>query len=81
MPKRRMTAKRLAAQRVWQMAGTKAAEAKWSWSKPVLNRHGFPARSAYKRSGRTTKLRNKAAYHHTGGFKINSELAKVLGHG
>lgn len=79
MPKRRMTAKQVAAQRIWQQAGSAANQAKWSYSKPNLNRHGFPKRSAFKASGRTTKLRGKAAYHHSGGFTIDSRLAKMLG--
>jgi len=81
MPKRRMTAKTLAQQAVWRMAGTKAAEARHSWSKPRTRRDGtLKPRGEFGRT-RRHKQGGKAYQKHAGGFKINPEIAKVLGHG
>lgn len=64
-----MTANQLAAQRVWQIAGTKAAQAKWSYSRPKISKTGGPSPSrGYAKAGRTSKIRGKAAYHHSGGL-------------
>jgi hypothetical protein len=75
-----MTAKMLIAQRNWQTAGSKAAQARWSYSKPRLTASGGPVASrSYRKAGRTSKIRGKAAIKHTASnFTPAPAVAQIL---
>ena len=81
MPKRRVTAKVFAAQAVWQRAGSVAARKRYSYSAPKVSRTGGPVASgAYRKAGRTPKIRGKQAFHHSGGsnVKIAPAVSQIL---
>lgn len=75
MPKRRLTAKRMAQIHTWQSAGART-NARRSFSKPSYR----AVRGSWGHV-RRHKLGGKAYQKKAGGFTVNPEVAKVLGHG